>query len=174
MSESQVDVQSVEDEFVYDLEGVYDMEIKLVDALDEMSRMATNDKLSEAFASHRDETDEHVERVEEAFRAVGVEPSRRESLLADALIEEKARFDEHATDDDLRNLHYMTAGMKTERTEMTSYEGLLTLADKASLGNEVAEPLEANLGDEENLFRTLQGLATGSDLKTLWERLTGS
>ncbi|WP_232702312.1 ferritin-like domain-containing protein [Halobacterium wangiae] len=160
------------DQFVYELEAVYDMEVKLVEALGELSYMATNDKLSEGFATHRDETKAHVERVESAFQALGREPSRRDNLVVDALLEEKAQYDESVVDDDLRNVHYLTAGMKTERIEISNYEGLLTTAKKAGLGDEVTDPLEENLDDEENALRKLEGLSTGSGLKALWTRLT--
>lgn len=172
MSAPQTEIRNLEDQFVYELEQVYDMEMKLVDALDELSRMSTNDNLSKGFATHRDETEQHVQRVEEAFRALGREPSRRENPVVDGLLEAKQRYDESVRDDDLRNAYYLGAGMKTERIEMTAYEGLLMTAKKADLGDDVTDPLEDNLDNEEKTFRKLQGLSTGSDLKTLWNKLT--
>ena len=174
MSTPQTEIRNLEDQFVYELEAVYDMEAKLVDALDELSRMSTNDKLSEGFATHREETETHVRRVEEAFEALGREPTRRDCPIVDGLLEEKEQYDASVADDDLRNIHYLGAGMKAERIEMTSYEGLLMTAEKAGLGDEVTGPLEDNLDEEEKTFRKLQGLSTGSDLKTLWNKLTGS
>lgn len=173
MSSTQTEIGDLEDQFVYDLEAAYDMEIKLVDALDEMARKATNDNISEGFATHRDETERHVERVEEAFDAVGRQPNRRTNAVVDALIEENEQFDRMASNEMLRDLHYLNAGMKTERIEMTTYEGLLMLAKKAELGDAVTNSLEDNLDEEEKTFRKLQGLSTGSDLKTLWDKLTG-
>ena len=174
MSTPHTEIRDLEDQFVYELEAVYDMEVKLVEALGELSEMATNDNLSKGFATHRDETKEHVERVEAAFRALGREPARRENLLVDALLEEKAMYDERVADEDLRNVHYMGAGMKTERIEITSYEGLLMTAKKAELGDDVTDPLEDNLDEEEKTLKKLKGMSTGSDLKTLWNKLTGS
>lgn len=174
MSAPQTEIRNLEDQFAYELEGVYDMEVKLVDALAEMSRMATNDTLSQGFATHRDETETHVRRVEEAFEALGREPNRRDCPITDGLLREKEEYDASVADDDLRNLHYLSAGMKTERIEITSYEGLVMTARKADLGDEVTDPLESNLAEEEKTFWKLQGLSTGSDLKTLWNKLTGS
>lgn len=172
MSDTQNEIRNLTDQFVYELEAMYDMEVKLVDALDEMSRMATNEKLSDGFAKHREETETHVERVESAFRALGREPSRRDNMLVDALLEEKAEYDSRVANDDLRNLHYLGAGMKTERIEITAYEGLLMAGAKADLDDDVMDPLEQNLEEEEKTFRKLQGLSGGSDLKTLWNKLT--
>ena len=174
MSSTQNDVRDLEDHFVYDLEAVYDMEIKLVDALGEMAQKATNDNISQGFAKHREETEEHVRRVEEAFEALGREANRRDNHVVDGLLEETEQFEERVSDETLRDLHYLNAGMKTERVEMTAYEGVIMVAEKAQLGDDVTGPLEDNLDEEEKTFRKLQGLSTGSDLKTLWEKLTGS
>ena len=152
----------------------YDMEVKLVDALDEMSWLATTDNLSAGFAIHRTETETQVERIEEAFEALGEEPTRRDDPVADGLLEERERFDARVGNDDLRNGHYLNAAMKTERIEMTSYEGLLMTAEKAGLGEEVTDPLADNLEQEERTFRKLQGLSTEAGLKAPWRDLIGS
>lgn len=172
MSTSQPTIQSLEDQFEYELEAVYDMERKLVEALEEMADMATNDTLSDGFDTHREETEMHVQRVEEVFEALGREPTRRDCPITDGLLEEKEQYDARVSDEDLRNLYYLGAGMKTERIEITSYEALLMTADKAGYGDEITTPLENNLKEEEQTFRKLQGLSTGSDLKTLWDKLT--
>ena len=173
MSSTQTEIGDLEDQFVYDLEAVYDMEVKLVDALDEMAMNASNDNISEGFATHRDETRQHVERVEAAFEALRLEPNRRTNPVVDALIEETEEFDRRASDETLRDLHYLNAGMKTERIEVTTYEGLLLLADKAELDDDVTNPLEENLDEEEKTLKKLKGLSKGSDLKALWDKLTG-
>lgn len=158
---------------MYDLRAAYDMEVKLVDALDEMSRAATNDDLGAGFAVHRTETERQVELVEEAFEALGEEPTRRGSPLVDGLLEERAQFDASVADEELRNLRYLVVGIRTERIEIATYEGLLLTAESAGLGGEVTEPLEAILEQERKTLRKLQGLAGRSELGTLWEELTG-
>lgn len=174
MSVPRTEIRDLEDLFVYELEGVYDMEVKLVDALEEMSQLATNDNLSMGFAIHRTETETQVERVEETFEALGEEPTRRNDPIIDGLLEEREQFDACVSDDDVRNVHYLHAAMKTERIEITRYEELLMAGEKAGLGDDVTGPLEGNLEQEEKTFRKLQGLSTGADLKALWKELTGS
>ena len=173
MSSTQTDVRRLEDQFVYDLEAAYDMEVKLVDALDEMAREATNDKMASGFETHRDETETHVRRLEEVFEALGREPNRRTNHVVDGLLQEKEEFESVASGDKIRDLHFLMAGLKTERIEITHYEGLIMVAEKAELGDDVTGPLEDVLDQEEKTFRKLQGLSTGSDLKTLWNKLTG-
>lgn len=160
--------------FVSDLAAVYDMEVKLVDALAELSQTATNDNLSKGFAIHRTETETQVRRVEDAFDALGVEPTRRDDPLVDGLIAEQAQVDVDVADAALRNHRYLTLALQTERVEITRYEGLLATAEKAGFEKDVTGPLAANLEQEEKTLRKLEALAGGSGLETLWRKLTGS
>ena len=172
MSTPQTEIRTPEDLFAYDLAAVYDMEVKLVDALGELSRAATNDNLSAGFAIHTTETERQVENVEEAFEALGREPTRRDSLVTDGLLEERDRFDASVRDDELRNLYYLIAGIKIERVEITNYEGLLSAAERAGLGDDVTAPLRGTLGQEEKTLRKLRALARGSGLRALGGGLT--
>lgn len=176
VNDHQTDIRDFESLFGYELAAVYDMEVKLVDALDELSRLATNDNLSKGFAIHHTETETQVRNVEDAFEALGREPTRRDNRIVDGLLAERAEFDARVADDTLRNTYYLTAAMKTERLEITSYEGLLTVADNADLADDVTDPLAKNLEQEEKTLRKLEGLAGRStlDLESLWNDLSGS
>lgn len=173
MSELPDELRDVGDKFVYDLMGVYDMEVKLADALDELSRTATNDNLRKGFAVHANETAAQVRRAEAAFEALGEEPARRDNRVVDGLLAETEQFETRATDGGLRDLHYLTAAIETERVEITSYEGLLRTAEAAGLGSQVTDPLAETLAEEEKTLRKLEGLAGGGGLKALARALLG-
>ena len=167
-----MELDSLEDLFVYELQGAYHMELRLVDILDEMAANATNDRISTGFADHRDETEAHAQRVRDAFEAMGREPEERECPIVEALDEERRTVEGGVTDPDLLNMFYLGAGMKTERVELTTYDSLLTQADRLGLGDEVTDPLEANRDSEDETLTQLKTLNTASDLKSLWEKLT--
>jgi len=162
-----MDVQTLEDMFVYQLQKMYYVEDRLVELLGELASDATNDKLQEGFEEHRNETREHVQRLERAFRAMGEEPEMKESRMLEALVEERDQFREAATSAEMRDLFDIQAGMKTERIEMSGYEGLLTLAVKLDYDDDVTEPLQDNLSSERSTFHELQGLSQGSKLKSM-------
>lgn len=166
-------VQTLEDMFVRQLEEMYYVEERLVEVLGDLESDASNDKLRKGFADHREETREHVQRLERAFDELGRDPSRRESRVLEALVEERESFREETTDDELRDLYDVQAGMKTERMEMTGYQGLITLADKLDHDDDVTEPLEDNLSSERSAFRELEALSKGSKLKSMISKLTG-
>lgn len=164
-------IQSLEDMFVYQLEEMYYVENRLVDVLGKLATEANNDKLAKGFQDHREETREHVERLERVFEALGRPTDRRESEVLEALVDEREGFRAETSNDELRDLFDIQAGMKTERMEMTGYQGLLTLAKKIEYGDDVTEPLEDNLSSERSAFHELQGLSRGSKLKSMVGRL---
>lgn len=167
-----MEIRSLDDMFVYELQVAYQMEQQLVDILDEMSTKATNDKISKGFADHRDETKEHVERLREVFHAIDRQPETRECHLVDALDREREEFEDMVHDDDLLNLFYLGAGIKTERIELTTYDSLLTTADRLEYGSDVTDPLKSNERSEDKTLSKLKTLSKASELKSLWQKLT--
>lgn len=90
--------------------------------------------------------------------------------MLDALVEEHDSFVE-ASDEQLHGLYDMQAGMKTERIEITAYQGLLLLAGKLDYSDEVTDPLEDNLSEEKSALRELEGLSKGSKIKSMFSQL---
>lgn len=163
--------QTLEDMFVYQLEEMYYVEDRLVEVLDDLASDANNDKLRSGFGDHQEETREHVERIRRTFDALDRQPEKRESKVLEALVEEREEFRAETSNEELRDLFDIQAGMKTERIEMTGYQGLLTLAKKLDYGYDVTEPLEDNLSSERSAFHELQGLSQGSKLKSMVNQL---
>lgn len=173
MSSKEGSIETLRDLFVDELQEAYYVETRLVDELDHMAMRASNDKISKGFADHRDETRTHVDRLESAFAALDRRPAQRESPVLDALVEERERYEGLIDDDDLLDIVYLGAGMKTERVEMTMYEGLLMNARKLDLSDDVKEPLDDNHDEEKRTFEELRTLSGGSELKSLLGRLLG-
>lgn len=165
-------IESMHDLFVFELQGAYHMERQLVEALDEMAMHATNDRISGGFADHRDETERHVDRIEEVFAAIDRPAEARACPIVEALEEERRTVEERVEGQELLNQFYLGAGMKTERIELTTYDSLLTLADRLDLGENVEGPLRQNRESEAATLDQLQKLSTASELKELWQRLT--
>lgn len=160
--------------FIHKLAQQYYIEQELVETLDEMARNTTNDRLSQGFADHRDETRTQIQRLEDVFAALDRPAEARRSPLFEGLEEDRRELEDEIDDDELLNMVYLNAGMMTERIEMTAYEGLTTIAEQLELGNDVQTPLESNYDEEKSTFRQLETLATAKDVKSLWDRLTPS
>ncbi|ELY66455.1 YciE/YciF ferroxidase family protein [Natronococcus jeotgali] len=167
-------ITGLRDLFVYKLRQQYYVEQELVDALDEMSRNTGNDRLSQGFADHRDETRTQVQRLEDVFDALDVRPETEDMPVLDALEEERRTLERQIDDEDLLDMVYLNAGMMTERFEMTTYEGLSMLATELELSDDAQAPLESNYDEEKSAYRELNTLSTASEMKSLWDRLTPS
>ncbi|WP_306058401.1 YciE/YciF ferroxidase family protein [Natronococcus wangiae] len=167
-------IDTLHDLFVHKLRQQYYIEQELVDALDEMARNTGNDRMSQGFADHRDETRTQVQRLEDVFAALDVPPETQDAPILDALEEERRTFERQIDDDDLLDMVYLNAGMMTERIEMTAYEGLSMLATELELSDDAQTPLESNYDEEKSAYRELDTLATASEMKSLWDRLTPS
>ena len=164
-------IQTLAELFDYELQAAYFMETELVGALDEMARETQHDEMSRAFANHRDETREHVERLEEVFEARGLAPEMAESHAVVGLIQDHRNAAGQINDADVQDLYNVGAGMKVERTEITAYDNLITLAKKLDLDDEVIEPLDDIRDEEEDTFKRLQRMSQGSQLRSLVDRL---
>lgn len=165
------DIDDLESLFEYQLTGTYYVERQLADALEELAVDATNDTLKRGFKSHCEETREHVRRLESVFDAMGWTPEARAVPSVDGLIEEKREFDSMTEDENVRDLFYLSAAMKSEQLEITAYDSLQTLASKMNLGDEVTDPLGRNKREEEKTLGELKAIAEGSKVKSLLDDL---
>lgn len=164
---------TLEEKFAYDLKAMYYVETELIETLEELARDATNEKLRKGFSDHRTETQRHVDRLETVFDELGIEPEARESAVFDGLIEERSQFLRETDDQELRDLFDLEAGIKTERLEISGYEGLLNVANRIGYGDDVTDRLEDNLSSEKSALRKLEGLSKGSKMKSMLSQLLG-
>lgn len=169
--DSSGDLDSPDDLFEYELRGIYYGERRLADLLDELQTSATDSELVDGFASHRDETDEHVARLERAFDALGLESRERTVPTFDALVEEKREADDEATDTAVQNALYNHVGRKAERLELTEYEGLLALADALDVDEDVVDLLEQNRDEDEAALDDLESVSEGGEFRSFTDRL---
>lgn len=169
-----MEIDDLEELFVRKLAQQYYVEQELVETLDELAINATNDRMSQGFADHREETRTQVERLEDVFAALDRPAEARDAPVLDALEEERRDLERGIEDDDLLNMVYLNAGLMTERIEMTTYEGLSTMAERLEYDEAVRKPLESNYDEEQSAYRELNAMQTASELKSLWERLTPS
>ena len=167
-------IDSLDELFEHKLRQLYYVETQLVDDLDQMAMHASNDRLSEGFADHRDETREQVSRLEAVFDEIGVTPAPTEDRVLDAIEAERESLEDEIDDEDMLDMAYITGGMMTERVEMTGYEGLLMIAKRMEFDGAVTDHLEANYDEEQAAYRELDAMTTASDMKTFWDRITPS
>ena len=140
-------MKTLEDLFLDSLADMYYAEHQLVKALPKMAKAATDDSLREAFEKHLTETEGHVTKLEDVFRAFGKEPKSKKCHAILGIIDEA---DEIASDNKKEptiNAALIYAAQKAEHYEIASYGGLRDWA--RALDNEKAADLLDEILDEE-------------------------
>ena len=163
-----MNVETTRDLFEYELRGAYYLETELVEALDRLADEAEIDALDylpekekkravgDLFADHSEESERHVQRLEAVFRALDLDPEAREDAVTDGVIRDKELFNNVILNDELRCVYYLRTAKNAELAEISTYEGLLRLAEQLDLDDEVIEDLEANLADERRQLDELE------------------
>jgi ferritin-like metal-binding protein YciE len=153
---SVTDIQGL---FTHELQDMYYAEQKLVEALGELARESTRQDLQQAFLSHRQETQGHVQRLEQVFQLLKMAPKAETCQGIEGLIKEKKTFTskENPTPDIL-DMYNIGAGQKAERYEITAYENLILMAQQLGL-TQAVQLLQQNLQEEQAALKKLQSLA---------------
>ena len=167
-------VENLHDKFVYELQMMYYIENQLVDVLDQLATDVANEDLRMGFERHRDQTKTQVGRIEEVFEIINETPEERQSLVFDAMLEERERFFEQATGgEDMRDLYDLGAGVKNEHLEIAGYESLIQMARKLDLQDDVGDLLNENLDEEQQTKKQLKTMGEDSTARKLFARLAG-
>ncbi|NHN41161.1 DUF892 family protein [Halorubellus sp. JP-L1] len=139
--------ESTEELLVEGLQEMYYTENQLIDALGTLEEQTSDDAAKQGFSKHREETREHVNRLEKVFEQLDESPQEKEDMVVKAMIEEHEQFSGE-NEGEVLDRYNMEIGQKTEHLEIAAYGSLTSLAGK--LGHdEAADVLEETLREEE-------------------------
>jgi len=155
-------IDSIRDMFVHDLEDILYAENELLDALAELEEATENEEIAQAFREHREETEGHIDRVEQVFEMLGQEPEREECEGIEGLIEEHEEFVGMDPDERVLDVHNLVAAQKTEHYEIAAYGNLALIADRLGM-EEAGDLLHENLEEEEEALSKLASLTENHD-----------
>jgi ferritin-like metal-binding protein YciE len=158
-------LQSLKDVFVHELQDLYDAEKQLVEALPKMAQSASNDDLRRAFEQHLGETHDHVRRLEEIFGQVGVSASGETCEAMRGLIQEGQKTMSAPGDPSAKDAALIAGAQRVEHYEIAGYGTARTLADQLGF-DEAEDLLDQTLDEEANADKLLTKIATGGMLKT--------
>jgi len=134
--------------FIDELKDIYWAELHLVKELPKMKKAATSTELNAAFEKHTQETQTHVDKLEQAFAFLGEEPHAKKCKAMDGLIDEaNAIIDDTEKETMTRDAGLILAAQKIEHYEIATYGTLRVYAE--SMGHQdVAELLGSILENE--------------------------
>src|SRR5437868_15037597 len=144
--------------FVHGLKDMLDGERQLVEALQELESDSSNSQLKKAFATHRQETEGQVDRLQQCFELLGEQPEDSECKGIKGIIEEKKAFMEEDPSQDILDVFHVGAAVKTETYEICEYESLIAMA-RDMKHNKVAQLLRENLKEEQAALKKMEGFS---------------
>jgi ferritin-like metal-binding protein YciE len=148
-------MQTARDLFLHELQDIYDGEQKLVKALGEQSEESSRPELQKAFASHRAQTENQVERLRQVFEELNENPEETDCKGIKGLIEEHEAFKEEDPSEELLDVFNVGAAIKVESYEMNAYESLIKLGRELGLKKPV-NLLNQNLKEEQQTLKKMQ------------------
>jgi ferritin-like metal-binding protein YciE len=151
-------MDSLEDLMHDELKDIYDAEKQLTKALPKLAKKASNEELKEAFDAHLQETQGHIERLEQIFEQLEMPVRGKKCEGMQHLIAEGNEMIAECDDDDTRDAVMIAAAQKVEHYEIASYGTIRTWA--TLLGQtDVAALLEETLEEEKAADQKLTGIA---------------
>ncbi len=140
--------------FAYKLGMALSMERTVLSMLKEQGRKASDAELKEGLTAHVQETEQQIGNIEQAFSALGVKASRHSSASAEGLKQEAKEL-LGKVPEELVDAIILGAATHTEHHEISTYEGLISMAEAMGEDDLVAL-LQENLEQEQAMLRQVQ------------------
>lgn len=154
-------MQDLQDLFLDNLKDLYNAEKQLLRALPKMAKAAENEELRMAFQTHKEETQGHIERLEQIFHRLGKRPAGKTCKAMQGLIEENKELMEEDAEPDVLDAGMIVGAQKVEHYEIAGYGSMVEWA-KLLGDKESAQLLAQTLDEEEKTDKKLTQLARKS------------
>jgi ferritin-like metal-binding protein YciE len=154
-------METLQDLFMDVLKDTYDAEHQITKALPKMAKAANSPELKAAFEEHLQQTETHIQRLEQVFEAQGKKPSRKTCKGMQGLIEEGSELIKEDAEPEVLDAGLIAAAQKVEHYEISAYGTLSAYANL--LGTRDAVSLfQQTLDEETQTDQNLTQLAEGS------------
>ena len=153
-------LNSLNDVFVEQLADLYDAEQQLVKALPKMASAASSTELREAFEHHLEQTQNHVQRLDEVFANTGIQAPAETCKAMQGLIKEGEDVISASGDPAAKDAALIAAAQRVEHYEIAAYGTATTIAGDLGF-HEAKDLLDETLDEEGDADKLLTKIATG-------------
>lgn len=150
-----MDIHSV---MMKEIQKLYDTETQLLQALTFLAQNAQSEDLRTALMDHREETQEHIRRLEEICAEMNWPCMGEQSMVTRALVQEAEQMFTGVTPSAVTDACIIGAAQKAEHLEMASYGTAAALADAMDHDN-AKHLLGKTLDEEKDADKKLSKLA---------------
>lgn len=144
--------------FLDTLKGIYYAEKKILKALPKMAKAANSDDLRAAFEQHLDQTETHVERLDEIFELLGKAARGKKCDAIEGIIDEGEEIMEEYAGTPALDAGLLAAAQAVEHYEISRYGTLKAWARKLNMP-EAIKLLDQTLTEEKKTDETLSKIA---------------
>ena len=153
--------KTLEDLFHDTLKDIYYAERKILKALPKMKRAAQSDDLKAAFEKHREETEGHVERLQQVFEILGKQPRGKTCDAIEGIVSEGEEIMEEFKGTAALDAGLISSAQAVEHYEITRYGTLKRWATELGL-SDAAKLFDQTLQEESKTDADLTKLADAS------------
>jgi ferritin-like metal-binding protein YciE len=147
--------------FLDTLKDIYYAEKHIYKSLPKMAKAASSDDLRDAFEKHHDETEGHIERLEQIFELLG-EPARAKKCDAiEGILDEGKEIMNEYKGAPALDAGLLAAAQAVEHYEISRYGTLKSWADKLGLKDAITL-LDQTLAEEKKTDETLSKIAVSA------------
>ncbi|MEH2560822.1 YciE/YciF ferroxidase family protein [Bradyrhizobium sp. AZCC 2289] len=144
--------------FLDTLKDIYYAEKQILKALPKMAKAANSDDLRAAFEQHLDETETHVERLENIFELLGKAARGKKCDAIEGIIDEGEEIMEKYAGTPALDAGLLAAAQAVEHYEISRYGTLKAWAQKLNMP-EAIKLLDQTLAEEKKTDETLSKIA---------------
>lgn len=149
-------------ELFYDgLKDIYYAERQILKALPKMARGAQDAEVKAAFQKHKEETQGHVERLQQVFEIIGKRAQGKTCPAIDGILEEGAEMLDEFKGEPALDAALISAAQAVEHYEIARYGTLRRWADTLGM-KDAAKLLGQTLDEESATDEALTQIAEGS------------
>jgi ferritin-like metal-binding protein YciE len=160
-TEMQMSEKDLNALFLDTLKDIYYAEKQIYKALPKMAKVAQSDQLRGAFEKHHDETEGHIERLEEVFELLGKPARGKKCDAIEGILDEGKQVMDEYKDAPALDAGLLAAAQAVEHYEISRYGTLKTWADGLGLTDAV-KLLDQTLEEEKKTDETLSKIAVSA------------
>jgi ferritin-like metal-binding protein YciE len=147
--------------FLDTLKDIYYAEKQIYKSLPKMAKAAQSGQLRAAFEKHHDETEGHIERLEQIFELLGKPARGKKCDAIEGILDEGKEVMDEYEDTPALDAGLLAAAQAVEHYEISRYGTLKAWADKLSLA-EAVKLLDQTLTEEKKTDQTLSKIAVSA------------
>lgn len=148
----------------HEVKDLYSAEKQLIDALPEMIKAASNEKLKKEFTKHLKETEVHFERIQQVCKEMDINPGSTKCNAMEGLIEECTAMIREKSKAEVKDAGLVACARRVEHYEMAGYDTAYRYAKVLKMKT-VRKNLKKTLKEEVKTEKKLKKLAKKKIIK---------